>query len=214
MVLDVPAKDFDDLERITSEDFDGLKRKIKQPHQRQFTRRQFIGIGGAIVAGGIAASLGLGFLINPDLFGPRYLTFKEFYELSQENSNNNSCYRIKGYAIGDTLYIKDKVFLVISDNNRVRIFCESYHEDSEQKYTNDLEFYNVIDNNPDDDNSKNYRTALNLKKGDRFIFATPVEDSNFLLNSANVGRHYEECKGIPTVDITDILGRNTLRKVT
>ena len=37
------------------EDFDNLESRAEKPQPRRFTRRQFIGIGGAVIGAGIAA---------------------------------------------------------------------------------------------------------------------------------------------------------------
>jgi len=222
MVSPLPVADFDDLERITSEDFDDLKRKTARPQPRQFTRRQFMLMGGLAIGSTIAAALGITFAINPDLFGPRYLTFKEYYALKHkhdhEGNDAEACERIDGYAIGDTLYIKDTVFSISSRNSlpyqTIHIFCESYVADL-QKHDGGLSYDGHLIFSSNRSNPAAYRAAMELKKGYKLIFTSPIADKNELINDKYPGLFdSDDCKGIPSMDHRDILGRNTLRKVT
>ena len=62
------------------EDFDNLESRAEKPQPRRFTRRQFIGIGGAVIGAGIAGWLGLNWLA-PELVPGPVKTYPTLYEL-------------------------------------------------------------------------------------------------------------------------------------
>ncbi len=193
-----PSEDFDKLpvRRVVKRpvprqvvDFDDLESRAKQkPQPWQPTRRQFLGVCGA-VAGSIAATaLGIGFMINPDLFGHRYLTLGEYLEIMKKDR----CHLLGKYGAGDTLYIRDRVFTI--NTSRVTTIEETYYvafircESSKHDLGVGIRSYN---------NETNYRAALELQTGDEFIFTSPIiEDS-----------------GCITANFTDG-DKNTIRKVT
>mgnify|MGYP001576678538 CR=1 FL=1 len=110
---------------MASEDFDKLPiRRVADLESRaknepwQPTRRQFLGVCGAVAGGAVAARLGLNWLAPDVVPGPKtvkYLTAEEFTHQWQLDSNGRII-NIIGYAPGDTIYIKDRPRITTGTN--------------------------------------------------------------------------------------------------